>query len=557
VAQQKRFFHWELEFPEVFFDAHGLKLREERGFDAAVGNPPYYTLTLGKKQQQADEQELIFFEDIYPQASEYKMNTFALVSEKALSLLKRGGQWGFILPNTVLTNYYLKNLREWIVTNFHLGQFIDLRFRVFEEAEIGGNALVIAGKPLTSETVLTTGFKVANEGHEVSLNSASLTIVPQTIFAEMPDYKFLTDSHIIELLMRIRKCSQTLGEVTKIYQGIITGDNKRFLAKEKVTSTHEKILRGEDVERYGISFGETYILYDPQELWSNTDPEMFLVPSKIVSRQTSDHLVAALDTERFFTLDSTHVIHPKVDHYFFITLFNSRLLNFIYQQVVPEVGKTFAQVKAVNLKQLPIRRIIFSTAHEERGRLLDKGKQLYEHCLSKGGNDCVLGFVEHQLTQTPERADVVHDLLAFLAEQVIAINKKKQTEVKSFVTWLERAIGATVDDLNNRTKVKVYHEYAFETLLAVLKQNRRKLTVNPDTRTVQDAIESEYNASIAKLSPLKVKIAATDRLIDLIVYRLYGLTEEEIAVVEGKRQVQRRLPSHAEELGNRHQRGQL
>ena len=31
------------------------------------------------------------------------------------------------------------------------------------------------------------------------------------------------------------------------------------------------------------------------------------------------------------------------------------------------------------------------------------------------------------------------------------------------------------------------------------------------------------------------RIEATDRLIDLIVYRLYGLTEEEIAVVEGAR----------------------
>jgi hypothetical protein len=39
--------------------------------------------------------------------------------------------------------------------------------------------------------------------------------------------------------------------------------------------------------------------------------------------------------------------------------------------------------------------------------------------------------------------------------------------------------------------------------------------------------------SIAKLSPLKAKIAATNRLINLIVYRLYGLTEEEIAIVEG------------------------
>ena len=39
---------------------------------------------------------------------------------------------------------------------------------------------------------------------------------------------------------------------------------------------------------------------------------------------------------------------------------------------------------------------------------------------------------------------------------------------------------------------------------------------------------------MAKLKPLLVRIEATDRLIDRIVYKLYGLTDEEIAVVEGR-----------------------
>jgi len=36
------------------------------------------------------------------------------------------------------------------------------------------------------------------------------------------------------------------------------------------------------------------------------------------------------------------------------------------------------------------------------------------------------------------------------------------------------------------------------------------------------------------LKPLMAKIDATDALIDQIVYKLYGLTDEEIAIVEGK-----------------------
>jgi len=38
TADGQDFFHWELEFPEVFFDSEGEKMGEA-GFDAVVGNP--------------------------------------------------------------------------------------------------------------------------------------------------------------------------------------------------------------------------------------------------------------------------------------------------------------------------------------------------------------------------------------------------------------------------------------------------------------------------------------------------------------------------------------
>ena len=40
TATARRFFHWELEFPEVFFDEDGRR-RPDAGFDAVVGNPPW------------------------------------------------------------------------------------------------------------------------------------------------------------------------------------------------------------------------------------------------------------------------------------------------------------------------------------------------------------------------------------------------------------------------------------------------------------------------------------------------------------------------------------
>ncbi len=42
-----------------------------------------------------------------------------------------------------------------------------------------------------------------------------------------------------------------------------------------------------------------------------------------------------------------------------------------------------------------------------------------------------------------------------------------------------------------------------------------------------------YEFSLGKLLPNKGRLAATDRLVDQVAYRLYGLTEDEVTVVEG------------------------
>ena len=132
-----------------------------------------------------------------------------------------------------------------------------------------------------------------------------------------------------------------------------------------------------------------------------------------------------------------------------------------------------------------------------------------------------------------ERSDVVCDLLAHLAGEMIRMNREKQEEIRGFLAWLSDFIGARVDDLSNKTKVFAYYEIEFGELLAVLKKNKRKLAVDPGRRAFGEDLRREYSASMEKLAPLLLRTGEVDRLIDAIVYRLYGLTEEEIEIVKG------------------------
>ncbi len=141
----------------------------------------------------------------------------------------------------------------------------------------------------------------------------------------------------------------------------------------------------------------------------------------------------------------------------------------------------------------------------------------------------ILKWVEDELTAG--RNDTVHDFLAYLAEQMIELNKAKGNEIEGFVKWLEREIGAEINTLVNKTAIKGYHDNNFNHLLDILKKN--KLSIDASSRKTQELLEKHFTKSMSVLEPLKEKIQTTDNLIDQIVYKLYGLTDEEIRIVTG------------------------
>jgi hypothetical protein len=177
-----------------------------------------------------------------------------------------------------------------------------------------------------------------------------------------------------------------------------------------------------------------------------------------------------------------------------------------------------------------ISRISFTA---RRAALVEEAKALY----SAEAPDSVkklLDFVGARLEAKPEESDVVHDLLAYLAEQMIEMNKKKNSEIKGFLDFLKGEIGVSIEDLSNKTAIQEYYKHEFQALIDVLVKNKKKLKAGYDSKspTNYKHLLEWYSASVSNLKPLMGRIEATDRLIDQIVYKLYGLIPEEIAIVE-------------------------
>lgn len=232
-----------------------------------------------------------------------------------------------------------------------------------------------------------------------------------------------------------------------------------------------------------------------------------------------------------------------------LALLNSRLLEWRFR-----LTSTNNHVSTTEIAALPIPRIDFTTPADERARRLAEGQALAAAWVAAPGAATMpygaflasppgrwlapaAGGVS--FTQT----DVCHDLLAALAADMLTLNREKQAEMRGFLRWLERTLGAPPAALTGKSRLLDYPgdyqkgeaELSLAELLALLRKNRRRLAVDPDARAFQELLEREYEASLARLLPLKARLAATDRLIDLLVYRLYGLTEAEVAIVEGAR----------------------
>ena len=205
--------------------------------------------------------------------------------------------------------------------------------------------------------------------------------------------------------------------------------------------------------------------------------------------------------------------------------------------------------------KFPIRRIAFTTPKEERARLVEEGKRLYQEFLKTKNPVPILVLVgrclpkddEGNFIQEEEKSDVVHDLLAFLAEQMIELNKEKQAKISEFLEWLEVELevkpdkkGNTgIDALSGKTKLRNFlgdyqkgeEALPFDELWAILRRNKNRIERNLSPSFMQE-VKRAYEESLSALFPIKEKLRLTDGLIDRIVYRLYGLTEEEIRIVE-------------------------
>lgn len=501
-AFSDRPFDWRKAFPEVF--AAG-------GFDIVIGNPPYVRMEFLKPVKP-------FLEKHYVVAAD-RADLYAYFFEKGVSILKQGGRLGFISSSTFFRTGSGENLRTFLGDKIAIEAIVDF-----------GDLQIFEGVT-TYPAILT----LKKEGAGGELSFLKLASAPDDLDSEfsaraqkMPrarlgkgSWQFEGDA-LARLRDKIVKGKKTLGEVYGApAAGIKTGLNDAFIfdqtVRDRLIETDRrsgglivKLAMGDSANKWALIDRGNFLLYVPRDTlnideyptaknhlakyrdrlesraldqqWfelqqaQQTYVALFQAP-KIVWRDISAGPTFSIDRTSSY-LDMTCFCLPTEDESL-LAILNCKLSWFFWKTLTPELRGGFVRLKRQFVSILPL----------------------------------------------PNMNAPVQKKLSSLA----ALCRSRSEEALAMQSAVRHRISA---DLGNGAKLsrklEDWHELDFAQFRAEVKRVF-KTEIPVKQRGQWETYLAEEGEKVRKLT---AEIEAAEREIDKVVYKLFDLNADEIALLE-------------------------
>ena len=370
IAAEKRFFHWDLEFPEAYVDlpSSAWKPKEEQGFHAVVGNPPYDVLSTEELGVDVSA-DLSFFRsaNVYAPAIRGKVNLYKLFICRALALAAQDGTVSMIVPMALLGDDQSRDVRKALLNRNLVAvdsfpQKDDPRLRVFPEAKL--STAVFSCRVAETENSFRVhthlGSNLAESGPVLILNSSDILAFDASN-ATIPS---CTQRDWDLACQVVRTCSdRRLGWYCSASQGEVneTTDGKRGLLASRREDGVE-VVRGSCVSLYVVrSASQGHPIYlrrgpflqaKPDSVkaqhhlrrrvgWQEAAPQnnfRRVVASMIPAGSFCNHLV------NYFPEESSQIPLDLV-----LALLNSQVIEWYFR-----LGSTNAHVSHYQVENLPV-----------------------------------------------------------------------------------------------------------------------------------------------------------------------------------------------------------
>ena len=210
-------FDWKREFPQVFKDG---------GFDAVVGNPPYIRI---QTMQEWAPREVELYKTLYRSAASGNYDIYVVFVEKGLSLLGPSGRLGFILPHKFFNAKYGEGLRTILSAGRHVAEVVHFGDQQVFPGASTYTCLMFLEKTPTESVKMTAvsdlaAWRSSREGTVGTIPAAEITALPWTFVAGAAG----------DLLAHLRSFPTTLEAITsRIFQGLKTSADKIYIVEER------------------------------------------------------------------------------------------------------------------------------------------------------------------------------------------------------------------------------------------------------------------------------------------------------------------------------------
>ncbi|MEO7446056.1 MAG: TaqI-like C-terminal specificity domain-containing protein [Ferruginibacter sp.] len=466
-------FNWQREFKHVF---------DKGGFDVVIGNPPWGATF--------STNEIEYYRQNYKVVVGHS-EAYYLFVERCYFLINVNAKLGFIIPNSWFSNKYAKGFRNFILKNYQINILLNFNQKIiFEDANVETSILVtqkssnvvlsaLVGSDIGEEFEFSISSWYTNNNNIISFDSIPEinSIISKFSFADSILSQKLDISNGIKPYQAGYGLNSNGVSLTKI-----DVDQKIYHSLNKIDDSYKKEIKGKGIKRYFFEWEESYVkwgnwLMSPKALKYHESPKILV--RQIIAKQ----LLATLDLNNYYADQSLYIcINYENDTHnnllFYLCLLNSKLYGFYFRKFYSEEDDLFPKIKVNELKSLPVKSVP----------------------------------LQSQL------------LYASKADIMLSKNKELQ-QVKQ---QLQQLLQGKYPGLSLSKKLQDWPGLSFAAFLKELQKQKIKLSL-PEEAEWMHYFEVQKTIATA----LQQVIDTTDKEIDAMVYALYGLSEEEIKIVEG------------------------
>jgi type I restriction-modification system DNA methylase subunit len=523
-------FNWKEQFPEVF--AKG-------GFDVIIGNPPYVRVQTIKDNIEKESNEL---ERIYKSATR-RYDLFVLFMEKSKTLINDKGVASYILPHKFLVADFGHAIREFLLENLFINEIIHFGHEiVFQEA-----------------STYTCIIQMSNNNKFLKFKK----IKPTEIFEDVPflnfDYKDLSgekwdlnDNSSTLVLNKISKSKHQLKDILDgIYQGIKNTSDKIFMMKGDFKNDlfigfsdeleHQveieadimlPVAKGRDIKRNDKLNIDYYVIYPHYFNGKKTVPY-----EEDVFKQKFPKAFEYLNRFKPFLIDKK--IRFKTNPKYWYSLHRAREIQIFNKP----------KIVTATIQNYPHFTIDTTNALTDAGGYalsIKKNVDLSKEQLIAILNSNLMWFFIKNTSSVYRGGYYAFNttfLNPFPIPEISKINtynfEGKSLAIVELVSTFKKSISKFTNFFQSQFSIKVlnrklqnWNELTFAEFITEL--NKAIKTAGQTPLTKKDEFEwlDLFEENKAKAQTLKSQIETTEKAIDKMVYELYGLSDEEIKIVE-------------------------